>query len=159
MGISCGRRGDPVAEVTLHTVRLRLNHEWKQEGKGESCRTVNTVSLIGSYPSYCVTGMVQAWWSVSFVMGTLVAWSEPTWPVVSPHLPCRQLNSKLQTKKKQAGTGSNRLFIVQQRQVGWRHSQAANIDKQPEQDVVTKSKKQVNAIRSQHFDRCSGTNF
>lgn len=64
-------------------------------------------------------------------------------------------------KKKQAGTGSNSLFIVQQSpaEEGQRRSQAANIDKQPDQDVVTKSKKQVDAIRSQHFNRCSGINL
>lgn len=68
----------------------------------------------------------------------------------SPAMPTAKFKHGAPNKKnktKQAGTGSNRLFIVQQSlaEVGRRHSQAANIDKQPDQDVVTKFKKQVNA--------------
>lgn len=52
---------------------------------------------------------------------------------------------------KLAGTGSNRLFIVQQRQVDRRGSQAANIDKEQGRDLVTHSRKTWMRADVQHL--------
>lgn len=63
--------------------------------------------------------------------------------VVPPPVKPTQLNSPAAfgLPRKLAGTGTNRLFIVQLRQVGRQGTQAANIDKKQGQDRVTYSRK------------------
>lgn len=62
---------------------------------------------------------------------------------VAPPANPTQLNSAaaLGLPLKPAGTGTNGLFIVQQRQVGRQGRQAANVDKEQGRDRVTHSRK------------------
>lgn len=132
--------GDSGPEAADLKVQLRLNDGWKQEAKKKEARE-----------------LTQPWCKSSAgVMGALVGWSEtPPWPVVSA------ATAKFKRRDfwlNLAGTGSKRLFIVQQRQVGGQCSQAAHIDKQPKQDQRGRNQK-VDVERSHHqFQRSSRQN-
>lgn len=77
----------------------------------------------------------------------------------SPPAPPTQLHSPaaLGLPHKAAGTGTNRLFIVQQKQVGMQSSQAANIDKERGRDGPKHSRKIWTRAGVQHLGHYTST--